>query len=400
MAPFSCIVIGGGAAGFFGAIALAERGQKVLLLEKHRKVLSKVKVSGGGRCNVTHACFDPKQLTQGYPRGSKELLGPFFRFGPTQTVEWFEKRGVPLKKEEDGRMFPMTNDSQTIIDCLQNASQSGGVRLQLESGVAEIVRKEEGFTVVLDSGEALDTFSLLIATGSSSKIWKILEDLGHTVVPAVPSLFTFNVPDSPFLDLSGIALDKVKVSLESGKSQEGALLLTHWGFSGPAVLKLSAWAALELHEKNYYTPFFIDFVSDLTYEQLDAKFEHKRKISGHGVIRHDLLLDFPRRLWERFLELSGINLTSVWAHLSKNKKTALMECLKKHSFLIQGKTTNKEEFVTCGGVALQEVDFQTMQSKKIPGLFFAGEVLNIDGITGGFNFQAAWTTSWVAGQSS
>jgi len=396
-------VIGGGAAGFFGAIACAQRYPEhhVMLLEKTRQVLSKVRISGGGRCNVTHACFDPALLVKNYPRGCKELRGPFSRFQPRDTIEWFESRGVTLKTEYDGRMFPITDQSETIINCLMHEAKHSGVELLPESGIQDIIRlPQEGFTLELTSGQKIACDRLLIATGSAPKIYPILEKLGHTIVPLVPSLFTFNIPDSPFLDISGVAVPSVIVRLpEWGLEQKGPLLLTHWGLSGPAVLKLSAWGAREMHGVDYHTKVVINWVPDLSPGDIQYLLsENKRKLAAKQM-GTEALFSLPKQLWKKLLNLSGISDDTRWSTLSNKQLQELIKQLTSLSLSIQGKTTYKQEFVTCGGVALEEVDFKTMESRRCPGLYFAGEVLNIDGITGGFNFQNAWTTSWIAGNS-
>lgn len=393
------VVIGGGAAGFFGAICLAEKGHLVLILEKHRQVLSKVRISGGGRCNVTHRCFDPKELIKNYPRGSKELLGPFTRFGPKDMREWLQKRNIELKSEEDGRMFPLSDSSQTIIDCFLREVDKYGITLFLETAVQKIHKLPQGFSIETEKGIFYEADCVLFAAGGTPKSWELVKELGHTTLEPIPSLFTFNIPSSPFLDLSGISIPNAIVSLPLKENQQGPLLFTHWGLSGPCVLKLSSFAAIKLHKCNYKCPLFVDFLPSLSKETLIQTLEEKRNIFGRESIRTDLSFKLPKRLWERLLALSKIPLNSCWAQLKKESRNQLIEHLKNFPLHLDGKTTYKEEFVTCGGIALNEVDFQTMQSKIIPGLFFAGESLNIDAVTGGFNFQAAWTTSWIASQS-
>jgi len=360
MTTHDWIVIGGGAAGFFGAIAAAEArpGLRVLLLEKTMQPLAKVRISGGGRCNVTHACFDPAELVRNYPRGHKELRGPFSRFQTRDTIAWFEARGVPLKMEADGRMFPVTDSSQTIIDCLQNEAK----RLEIEVHLGEAIESlAPGFQVGPYSAPRI-----LLATGSNKKGLEWAANLGHTIVPQVPSLFTFNAPSSPLLELAGIATEAT-VTLPTLKLQQrGPVLLTHWGFSGPAVLKLSAWGARLLHACDYILDFEIDW--------------------GGGPL--------PKRLDKALREMAGLQ---EGKPLSKVEQRRWKQTLHHCRFRMEGKTTYKSEFVTCGGVSLKEIDFKTMQSKICPGLYFAGEILDIDGITGGFNFQNAWTTAWIAG---
>ena len=372
-------MIGGGAAGFFAALTAAERGVEVILLEKTRQLLAKVKISGGGRCNVTHACFDNRQLVTNYPRGNLELLGPFSRFGPRDTVEWFERHSVPLKVEDDGRMFPVSNSSQSIIDCLHNEAKKRCVEIRLEQKITAL---EKGFVVT--AGETFSCDRLLLATGSSPQGYAFARHFGHTIVPPVPSLFTFHVPTSPLLDLSGIAVQDVELSL-MGLYTRGPLLITHFGFSGPAVLRLSAFAARLLHESGY--------TGELSVDWLPGKVLERTK-SGKAIGSLALL---PKQLWKRMLELCSIDPLTPCAHLSNSEWQSLDERLHTDRFSINGKSPYKEEFVTAGGVALKEINFKTMESRLVPGLHFAGEILDIDGVTGGFNFQNAWTTGYLAG---
>jgi predicted Rossmann fold flavoprotein len=383
-------VIGGGAAGIFAALAAKAASPKtpVIVLEKTAVLLSKVKVSGGGRCNVTHACFDPKILVHNYPRGEKELLGPFHRFQPRDTVEWFESRGVKLKTEPDGRMFPVTDSSSTIIDCLLNEARKLGVDIRLRQRVEKITDR---FTIHLKEGSPIACQKLILASGSSPEGFTLAESLGHTIQPPVPSLFTFNVPSSPLKELSGIALTAKVDILGSSYTFTGPLLITHFGFSGPAILKLSAWGARFLHEKNYRVEIRIDWLPNVTTDLLRLKeeFPQKTLLSLNPY-------QLPKNLWKEFVK----DLEKPLAHLSKAQLQKLEQKLHDDHYHVDGKTTHKEEFVTCGGVTLKEVDFKTMESKLCPGLYFAGEVLAIDGITGGFNFQNAWTTGFIAGTSS
>lgn len=384
------IIIGGGAAGIFAAVRAAELGDQVIVLEKTRKLLAKVAVSGGGRCNVTHSCFDPAELVKRYPRGSKELLGPFYRFQPRQTIEWFESRGVQLKTEEDGRMFPTTDDSQTIIDCLLDEAKKWNVEIKLGWDVASI---EKGFTVTSKTGEVLQADKIIIATGSSNKIHQILETLGHTIVPHVPSLFTFNL-NQPWDELAGVSLNDVRTHIEGiDHTQQGPMVITHWGFSGPAILKLSAWAARELNAKEYIGVLNIDWAPGIDAERV---FEECRTKQGAKQIQSFCPFDLPKSVWKKLIrDLDGL----VWSQLSKKQLQELNQRLKQSKFAFNGKSTNKEEFVTAGGISLDEVNFKNMESKVCPGIHFAGETLNIDGITGGFNFQNAWTTGWIAASS-
>lgn len=400
--PLSIIVIGGGAAGFFGAITCAQANPeaKVILLEKTRQPLAKVRISGGGRCNVTHACFEPRLLTEHYPRGNKALRGPFSRFQPRDTIQWFESRGVPLKVESDGRMFPTTNSSESIIQCLQNQARQANVEVRTESGVTQLEVLPKGFSLTLANEEVLTCDRLLIATGSAPKVYEWLKTLGHTIQSAVPSLFTFNVPESPFIDLSGISLAKVHLKiLGTSLEQSGPLLITHWGFSGPAVLKLSAWGARVLHEKQYQATVQINWLPDSNRDEVRQRLLNAKLDYAARQISNECPFDIPRNLWRKFLAIAAIPEEMRWAMLSKAQLERLLLELNAGSYHIRGKTTYKEEFVTCGGVTLEEVNFKTMESRLVPGLFFAGEVLDIDGVTGGFNFQNAWTTGWLAGQA-
>lgn len=396
------VVIGGGAAGFFGAIACAQHHpqDQVIILEKTRQVLAKVRISGGGRCNVTHACFDPAQLVRYYPRGNKELRGPFSRFQPKDTMEWFNQRGVDLKIEEDGRVFPTTDSSETIINCLTNEAQKVGVKVWLECGVQAIDRQDNKFILQLTNGQSLQADRLLVASGSNPKMYTLLEPLGHHIVPLVPSLFTFNVPDSPLLDLAGISVPEARVKIEkTNLEQSGPLLITHWGFSGPAILKLSAWGARELHAMDYQATFIINWLPQYKEEELKNLLAEIKQQQVNRQIGSESPLALPKQLWKKLVALAAISPEQRWAEASKKQMTDLAKQLQASSFNLNGKTTYKQEFVTCGGIQLEEVNFKTMESRVCPGLYFAGEVLNIDGVTGGFNFQNAWTTSWIAGQS-
>jgi predicted Rossmann fold flavoprotein len=397
----TAVVIGGGAAGFFGAIAIAEAdpGRRIILLEKTRQVLSKVRISGGGRCNATHACFEPAVLIQNYPRGGKELRGAFSRFQPRDTIQWFESKGVKLKVEEDGRMFPVTDSSETIIACLLDQVKKLGIELWTERGVVDCEKKER-FHLTLSNGDHLECDHLLVATGSAPKVSSWLEKLGHTLEPPVPSLFTFNIPNSPLHELSGISVPKAALFLEECRLQQiGPLLITHWGFSGPAVLKLSAWGARILHEKNYRTPLKINWLPEMSREALKQLIMDYRNTNPARYLASDSPVPLPKNLWKALLGMADVPSELRWSALSKQHMQNLLQTLQQNLFQMDGKSTYKEEFVTCGGVRLQEVDFKTMESRICPGLYFAGEVLNVDGVTGGFNFQNAWTTSWLAGKA-
>lgn len=398
------VVIGGGAAGFFAAITCAQRNPQaeVILLEKGSQFLSKVRLSGGGRCNVTHACFNPKELTLNYPRGERALIGPFSQFQPEDTIAWFETRGVKLKTEADGRMFPTTDSSQTIIDCFLREAQKAGVQLQTNRGVEHASRLAEGgFELKLSNGESLRCDRLILATGGcrSSSGEALPVSLGHTLEPPVPSLFTFHI-DLPWLrQLSGISVDPVKVSLPgiSKRSQLGPVLITHFGLSGPGILKLSAWNARSLHAVNYRFPLRVNWLANLSAEAVQAELRSRSETQPAGLVVNTPIRPIPSRLWEQIVSASGIPRTTRWGAFPKGLLLELAKNLTGSEFNVIGKSPNKAEFVTCGGVRLSEVNFKTMESRIVPGLYFAGELLDIDGVTGGFNFQAAWTTGWIAG---
>jgi predicted Rossmann fold flavoprotein len=397
------VIIGAGAAGFFAAITAARSSpeNKVILLEKTRHVLSKVRISGGGRCNVTHSCFDPALLIHNYPRGSQALRGPFTRFQPRDTIQWFETHGVSLKTEDDGRIFPVTDSSATIIDCLTSQATASGVQLLTEWHVTSLAKKDSGFRITNAKNEVLECDRLLLATGSSPTVYNWARDFGHQITPPVPSLFTFNIPDSPLLELAGISVPEAHLTIiDTSLEQTGPLLITHWGFSGPAVLKLSAWGARILHDCAYKATLRVNWVPQLSQEQLRQELlQQKKAYPSRLVGSESAIKSIPRNLWKKLTMLAGIDATQRWALLSNQELHLLIEQLHRSTYRIDGKSTYKEEFVTCGGVALNEVDFKTMESRICPGLYFAGEILDIDGVTGGFNFQNAWTTGWIAGQA-
>lgn len=391
---YDVAVLGGGAAGFFAAITAQSLGKKVVLLEKTRQLLAKVRISGGGRCNVTHACFDPAQLVLRYPRGKEALRGPFTRFQPKDTIAWFKERGVELKTEADGRMFPVTDSSQTIIDCLQAEARRVGVTVVLEADVEAI---EPGFSIRLANGRQIEAKKVIVATGSNRKILSLLGQMGHTIMSPVPSLFTFNIANFSLVEAAGVSVPQAKVSL-LGIEETGPLLITHWGFSGPCVLRASAFGARLLFDAGYKADLTINWLAELTLEQKQkmlalAKADHAKKQVAN-------FCPFPiaQSLWRLFLTRAGIDHQKRYSDLSKQESIRLIDLFHRDRHRIEGQTTNKEEFVTAGGVALNEVNFKTMESKIIPGLHFAGEVLDIDGVTGGFNFQNAWTTAWIAAQ--
>lgn len=397
------IIVGGGAAGFFGAIncAIQNPNLKVTILEATNQLLAKVKISGGGRCNVTHHCFNPGELVNNYPRGGKELRGAFSRFQPQDTIKWFESRGVKLKTEADGRIFPVTDDSQTIIDCLVKTAQELGIKILTQTPVKEISKSEFGFNLSLKSGDILTSKSLLIATGSNALGYEWAKKLGHSIQSPVPSLFTFKIKDIRWNNLAGISVNNVHLQLgiKQGKKleQKGALLVTHWGISGPAVLKLSAWGARILHENKYNLPLIINWLSEYNLESVKQELSKiKESVSKQKVINYNQF-NIPKRLWQSLVNYSLTNVDKIWAEMTKKEMEKLATELTKGEYLIQGKGMFKDEFVTCGGITLKEVDFKTMMSKICPNLYFAGEILDIDGITGGFNFQNAWTTGYLAG---
>ncbi len=399
-----CIIIGGGAAGFFTAINAAEANPNmaITILERGKEVLGKVKISGGGRCNVTHAEFIPKELSANYPRGEKELLGPFHTFMTGDTIAWFEARGVALKIEDDGRMFPVSDSSQTIIDCFTSEIDRLGIDLQRNEPVQDI-SVENDFFKITTKNQAFSTKRVVVATGSNPKIWKLLSKLGHTIVPAVPSLFTFNIKDKRIANLPGISTEvSVKVHTDSGKvllESEGPLLITHWGMSGPAILKLSAWGARLLEPTNYHFKIAVNWLEHLTADETLEELLALKLQKPKQTLQKYAQFDLPKRLWQSLLDASNISETQIWADVTKKQLATLSEALTNSVFQVDGKSTFKEEFVTAGGVDLKEVNFKTFESKIITNLYFAGEVLNIDAITGGFNFQNAWTGGFVVAKA-
>jgi predicted Rossmann fold flavoprotein len=409
--PLRVVVIGGGAAGFFGAIACATAHPhtQVTLLEAGRQPLAKVRISGGGRCNVTHACFDSASLVSYYPRGSKALRGAFSRFQPRDTVAWFQSHGVQLKTEADGRMFPVTDNSETIVECLLKVAEKAGVKLRLGTAVKSLIRhssplpNQGGFKIELKNGETMECDRILLATGSNPQGYAIAKAFGHTVEPPVPSLFTFNIPDPRLQDLAGVSVNGVCLRLpEAGKAlkeQTGPLLITHWGVSGPGVLKLSAWGARFLHEHHYQTPLLINWLPQYNQDSLRQLLLAVKSQLPQRQISTSCPVPIPKRLWTSLIVSVGIDEQERWAEVSKKALNQLVQELTQGHYLIKGKGVFKEEFVTCGGISLKEVDFKTMESRLVPGLYFAGEILDIDGVTGGFNFQSAWTTGWLAGQA-
>jgi len=397
------VIIGGGAAGFFAAITAAETdpSSEVTVYEKGNAFLTKVKISGGGRCNVTHACFDPALLSENYPRGSRELRGAFHHWQPQDTVAWFAERGVELKTEADGRMFPVTDSSQTVIDCFLKAARDAGVILRTGTAIKELRAVPNGsFSLLLNNGESIRADKVCITSGSlkASPLTSAIESLGHRIEPLVPSLFAFNIPDKRLDGLAGLSVQEACVkTLPKSPVQSGPVLITHRGLSGPAILRLSAWEARRFAEQDYAVEISVNWLGKTSAEELLETFSTHRADSGKSLVKNKVPGGIPRRLWERFLESSAIPPETQWSQLPKDRETALVLQLTGCRFQVQGKTTNKDEFVTCGGVRLKEIDFRSMESRIVPGLYFAGECLDIDGITGGFNFQAAWTGGRIAG---
>lgn len=396
------IVIGAGAAGFFAAIQCATVSPdcQVIILEKTTKVLSKVKVSGGGRCNVTHACFDIKKLLSFYPRGGKFLRPVFKVFSPTQTVEWFESRGVPLKTEADNRIFPVSDSSQSIIDCLEQEAKRLGVQVRLQSAVIDIQKAENQDFIIQTPTQQYVCQKVILAAGGhpQPQHYQIAAALGHKIVEPMPSLFTFNTPNSPFLELAGVSTPESKVKISGvDMEQTQPLLITHWGFSGPAVLKLSAWAARELATRNYRFDFQIHWLPKYNQEQLLQILQTKKQSNPQQQVSSHSVEGLPLRLWKSLCEQAGIEPAQRWADLPKKNLNKLLDMLTRTVLKAEGKTTFKEEFVTAGGISAEEIDWNTMESRVCKGLYFAGEVIDIDGVTGGFNFQAAWATGFVAG---
>ena len=398
------VIVGGGAAGFFAALACADAGftGEIIILEKTSRFLSKVKISGGGRCNVTHACFNEREFATRYPRGNRALIAPLKRFQASDTVAWFEARGVKLKTESDGRMFPVTDSSQTIIDCLMNAARTRRAQLRTDCGVERASKTSTGFELALTTGETLACDKLLLATGGcrTPALGQLAVSLGHTLEPPVPSLFTFHVATPWLRELAGISVESVEVSVAETKLRErGPLLVTHWGLSGPAILRLSAWGARVLHQMDYRCVVRVNWLPHLNDGTLAKEFDSRRQSQPARLVVNAPIAPIPARLWEQLVLAVGISRETRWSALSRPAQHKLIQVLLRGDFPVTGKSLNKDEFVTCGGVKLSEVDFKTMESRLCPGLFFAGELLDIDGITGGFNFQAAWTTGWIAGQA-
>lgn len=391
-------IIGGGAAGMFCAANLDEEKCEVKIFEQNADVLQKVKISGGGRCNVTHACFDPRELAKFYPRGSRELLSVFSKFQPADTIAWFEERGTKLKTEEDNRVFPESNSSQSIIDTITKDVLAKGFEVKTRCAIRDIAYEEEIYKIST-SGGVYPADAVVFATGSAPRSLKILENLGHGIVPPVPSLFTFNIQDALLEGLSGTNFEDAEISVPALKTEEsGALLITHWGLSGPAILKLSAWKARELAAQNYRFEILVNFIGENIRDTeeifLDFRNNHPKKSIGQSKI-----FNVTHRFWQRVLEISQIQAEKQLSQISKKEIMAMLENLCRKRFSVNGKSTFKEEFVTAGGVELKEINFKTMQSKLLENFFLAGEVLDIDAVTGGFNFQACWSEAWLIAQA-
>lgn len=407
MENLDVLVVGGGAAGYFGAITAAQArpGTRILLVERGSQPLSKVRISGGGRCNVTHSCFDPRQLSTRYPRGAKALLSAFSRFQPSDTIQWFESRGVSLKAEEDGRMFPTTDRSDSITECLEQEASQSGVHVRIRCGAQELrPLSGGGWEVLLDGprGGMVHASRVLIATGGwrTGTLAALLEMLGHEIVSPVPSLFTFHLNDGWVRELSGLAVPMVEVSVPGTALREkGPILFTHWGLSGPAILRLSAWGARELNQQDYVFSMRVRWCANHNEQQILETFQEMRQSSPGKAVVNTPLFQLPSRLWEKIVASAGVFGQERWNQLTRQAALGLADRLLRTDLQVTGKSMHKDEFVTCGGVNLKHVDFRTMESRVCPGLYFAGEVLDLDGITGGYNFQAAWTTGWLAGRA-
>jgi predicted Rossmann fold flavoprotein len=405
MAKQRVVIVGGGAAGIFAAITCAESAPDaaVTVLEKGPQFLSKVRISGGGRCNVTHACFDPRDLSSRYPRGGPALLGPFQIFQPRHTIAWFETRGVHLKTETDGRLFPVTNSSQTIIDCLLHAARAAGVELIADCAVERVARaRESGFELALGNAQTMGCDCLMLATGGcrAAAAGQLAVSLGHALEPPVPSLFTFHIALPWIRELAGISVPSVEVSASCLRRRvTGPVLLTHAGLSGPAILSLSAWGARDLQALDYQFQVQLNWLPDFEAQALARQLESCRAAQPARLIVNSSPVPLPQRLWQALVLASGIRRETRWADLSRAARHQLLQQLTRTELPVTGKTLNQEEFVTCGGVRLSQVNFKTMESRICPGLYFGGELLDIDGLTGGFNFQSAWTTGWLAGRA-
>lgn len=391
------IIIGGGAAGFFCASNLDEKKYNITILEQNSDVLQKVKISGGGRCNVTHACFDPRELVQFYPRGHKELLSVFTKFQPGDTMEWFDHRNVPLKIENDNRTFPESNSSQTIINTFLNEIQNKNVEVKTKCSVKAIEKKDEKYLVMTSLGD-FEADYIVYTTGSSPKSLKIVENLGHKIIDLVPSLFTFNIKDELLQDIPGTSFDNAEISIPSLKTEEsGPLLITHWGLSGPAVLKISAWEALSLSKLKYNFEIEVNFISR-SIDEAEESFQNFKQSNPKKTIGQAKIFDITNRFWQKIVSVSKVDLNKQISNISGKEMQMILENLCRKKLKVSGKSTFKDEFVTAGGVDLKEINFKNMSSKLLPNFYIAGEVLNIDAITGGFNFQACWSEAWLIAQ--
>jgi len=400
MKHYDILIVGGGAAGFFSAINIAEKNTnlKIAILERGKETLTKVRISGGGRCNVTHHCFEVSELVKFYPRGEKELKSPFSVFSPKDTIDWFSKYDVKLKTEADNRMFPTTDSSQTIIDCFVENARKNKIEVLTSQSVQSVFKSDDNWKIETQN-EQYSCQYLIFATGSNPKIWELLEGLGHKIVSPVPSLFTFNIKDNRIKDLMGLST-VASVKINQSKLQEsGALLITHWGLSGPAVLKLSAWGARELFDKNYQFQISVNWLDFISFEQCIDELKKVKSSDSKKLIRNRKAFDIPTRLWESLVTAAEISQDLKWADLSKKQLNNLANQLTNCQFQVNGKSTFKDEFVTAGGIDLKEINFKTMESKLHENLYFAGEILNIDALTGGFNFQNAWSGGFVLAQN-
>lgn len=396
---YDLLVIGGGAAGFFGAIQCAERNPEmsILILEKSNKLLSKVRISGGGRCNVTHACFDPRDMTAYYPRGNKELRGPFHQFLCGDMMGWLSDQGVETKIEEDGRVFPQSDSSSSIINCFMNLCEKYKIQIKTSHLVTDLNLTQTGWEVHTRE-EIYTADSVLMTTGSTPAIWDLMAKKGHSIIPPVPSLFTFNIKDKLLTELPGLSVPQAKIKILGTKFEDsGPLLITHWGLSGPAILKLSAWAARELHALDYSFQIAVNWCGEEE-STLRNKLQEIRQSQGKKQIQNLAPFPLPKRLWHRMVEILGLK-NKNYASLRAQEMEALVEIMGACKLAVKGKSTFKDEFVTCGGIDTKEVNFKSMESKVLPKLYFAGEVLNIDAVTGGFNFQAAWTEAYIAARA-
>lgn len=403
------VIVGGGAGGFFSALRAAEVAREknvsaqIIILESSEQVLKKVKISGGGRCNVTHNCFDVRVLTQNYPRGQKELISPFQRFQPKDTIEWFKKRGVELKAEDDGRIFPITDRSQTIIQCFLNEAEAAGIQVIKENPVLSITKKEDVFHITTRN-QVFEADRVILSTGSSQAGYRLAAELGHAITDLAPSLFSFKISDPLLTDLPGLSFENARVELQAPEfekkfQQLGPILITHWGLSGPAILKLSAWAAREMKKSNYQANLKVNWSGASQYDSVYSDLVDLKEMNGKALVRSTPFKKLPLRFWQKLIEKLKFPEILKWSEVSKVQLKSLANELYATELKVLGQNRYKDEFVECGGVDLKEIDFKTMQSRKTKGLFIVGELLDIDGITGGFNFQNAWTGGYIAGES-